>query len=175
MLWYTAGKKPLMSCCARHTEKKQDLALTLLGPQSRFGDKLLRIWLVCPKNETAVLKGLKVWNGYVETTRIITEPTYAYHYVSHPPRCSVTFGPGHWLLHTDRKTDETTVSEKQNAKHYVHAGQTTAVQRGSTHFKPSRTAVPFWGQPPWNSSSLSPKKADCGSKRVESMAAVSLN
>ena len=31
---------------------------TLLGPQSRFGDKLPRIWLVCPKNGTAVLKGL---------------------------------------------------------------------------------------------------------------------
>lgn len=33
--------------------------LTLLGPQSRyitFGDKLLRIWVVCPQNRTAVLK-----------------------------------------------------------------------------------------------------------------------
>ena len=32
--------------------------LTLLGPQSRFGDTLLRICLVCPHNGTAVLKGL---------------------------------------------------------------------------------------------------------------------
>ena len=31
---------------------------TLLGPQSRFGDKLLGIWVVCPQNGTAVLKGL---------------------------------------------------------------------------------------------------------------------
>ena len=30
--------------------------LTLLGLQSRYGDKLLRIWLVCPQNVTAVLK-----------------------------------------------------------------------------------------------------------------------
>ena len=33
--------------------------MTLLGPQSRLEDKLLRIWLVCPQNGTAVLKGLK--------------------------------------------------------------------------------------------------------------------
>ena len=33
--------------------------LTLLEPQSRFGDKILGIWLVCPQNGTAVLKGLR--------------------------------------------------------------------------------------------------------------------
>ena len=33
--------------------------LTLLGPQSRFGHNLLEIWLVCPQNGAAVLKGLK--------------------------------------------------------------------------------------------------------------------
>ena len=32
--------------------------LTLLGPQSRFGDKLLVIRVVCPQNGTAVLKAL---------------------------------------------------------------------------------------------------------------------
>ena len=32
--------------------------VTPLEPQSRFGDKLLEIWLVCPLNGTAVLKGL---------------------------------------------------------------------------------------------------------------------
>ena len=32
--------------------------LILVGPQSRFGDKLLEIWVVCPQNRTAVLKGL---------------------------------------------------------------------------------------------------------------------
>ena len=32
--------------------------LTLLGPQSRFGDKPLKFQVVCPQNETAVLKGL---------------------------------------------------------------------------------------------------------------------
>ena len=32
--------------------------LTLLEPQSRFGDKLLEIWVDCPQNEAAVLKGL---------------------------------------------------------------------------------------------------------------------
>ena len=34
--------------------------LTLLGPQSRFGDKLLRIWVIYPQNGTAVLKGLRL-------------------------------------------------------------------------------------------------------------------
>ena len=32
--------------------------LTPLEPQSRLGTKLLEIWLVCPQNGTAVLKGL---------------------------------------------------------------------------------------------------------------------
>ena len=33
--------------------------LILLGPQTRFGDKILRIiGVVCPQNKTAVLKGL---------------------------------------------------------------------------------------------------------------------
>ena len=32
--------------------------LTPLGPQSRFGDKLLEIGVVCPQNGTAVLNGL---------------------------------------------------------------------------------------------------------------------
>ena len=32
--------------------------LTPLEPQSRFGDKLLGIWVVCPQNGAAVLKGL---------------------------------------------------------------------------------------------------------------------
>ena len=30
--------------------------LALLGPQSRYGDKLLEILVVCPQNETAVNK-----------------------------------------------------------------------------------------------------------------------
>ena len=34
------------------------LDLTLLEPQSRFGDKPLKCQVVCPQNETAVLKGL---------------------------------------------------------------------------------------------------------------------
>ena len=33
-------------------------SFTLLEPQSRFGDKLLEIWVDCPQNEIAVLKGL---------------------------------------------------------------------------------------------------------------------
>ena len=37
-----------VSCCV----------LALVRVQSRFGDKLLGIWLVCPQNGTAVLKGL---------------------------------------------------------------------------------------------------------------------
>ena len=32
--------------------------LSLSGPQSRFGDKLFRIGVVCPRNGTAVLKGV---------------------------------------------------------------------------------------------------------------------
>ena len=47
---------------------KQFYTLTLLGPQSRFGGKLLELWVVCPQNGTAVLKGLseqvEVPNGF---------------------------------------------------------------------------------------------------------------
>ena len=32
--------------------------LTFLEPQSRFGDKPLKLQVVCPQNGTAVLKGL---------------------------------------------------------------------------------------------------------------------
>ena len=35
------------------------MLLTLLGPQSRFRDKPLRIWMVWPQNWTAVLIGLR--------------------------------------------------------------------------------------------------------------------
>ena len=35
-----------------------DPLLTPLEPQSRFGDKLFEVWVVCPQNGTAVLKGL---------------------------------------------------------------------------------------------------------------------
>ena len=34
-------------------------ALTLLEPQSHFGDKALKLQVVCPQNGTAVLKGLR--------------------------------------------------------------------------------------------------------------------
>ena len=42
-----------------HPNFSEALCLTPLEPQSRFGDKLLEIRLVCPQNETAVLKGVK--------------------------------------------------------------------------------------------------------------------
>ena len=35
----------------------RDDRFTILGLQSRYGDKLLRIGVVCPQNGTAVLKG----------------------------------------------------------------------------------------------------------------------
>ena len=37
--------------------------LTLLGLQSRFKDKLLKIRVVCPQSRTAVLKGLQIIRG----------------------------------------------------------------------------------------------------------------
>ena len=48
----TKGSKP------RHDESYG--LLTLLGPQSRFGDKFLGTKLVCPLIGTAVLKGLSL-------------------------------------------------------------------------------------------------------------------
>ena len=36
----------------------QEHGLTLLEPQSRFGDQPLKLQVVCPQNGTAVLKGL---------------------------------------------------------------------------------------------------------------------
>ena len=38
-------------------------ALTLLEPQSRFGDKPVKFQVVCPRNGTAVLKGLRRLTG----------------------------------------------------------------------------------------------------------------
>ena len=48
------------SKCYRNTLKTDDAhgQLTLLEPQSRFGDKPLKFQVVCPHNGTAVLKGL---------------------------------------------------------------------------------------------------------------------
>ena len=40
-------------------------SLTLLGPQSRFGDNSLGIRLVCPQTGTAVLKVLAALQGIV--------------------------------------------------------------------------------------------------------------
>ena len=43
--------------------------LTPLETQSRFGDKLLEIRLVCPQNGTAVLKGLSATSTWYVTCR----------------------------------------------------------------------------------------------------------
>ena len=40
-------------------ERKEDVALTVLGPQSRCGEKLLEVCVVSPQNETAVLERLR--------------------------------------------------------------------------------------------------------------------
>ena len=51
---------------ANKQERQTGMAtLTLLGLQSRFGDKLLRIRLVCPQNGTAVLKASRTQNGKI--------------------------------------------------------------------------------------------------------------
>ena len=39
---------------------EKNTRLTLLEPQSRFGDKRLKFQVFCPQNGTAVLKGLMV-------------------------------------------------------------------------------------------------------------------
>ena len=44
-------------------------SLTPLEPQSRFGDTLLEIWVVCPQNETVALKGLR---GCCDTSYVRT-------------------------------------------------------------------------------------------------------
>ena len=40
------------------TKRQVQQLLTLLEPQSRFGDNSLKFQVVCPQNGTAVLKGL---------------------------------------------------------------------------------------------------------------------
>ena len=40
------------------------MLLTPLGPQSRLGDKILEIWLVCPQNGAAVLRSCLQWVSY---------------------------------------------------------------------------------------------------------------
>ena len=54
-------------------------SLTPLEPQSRFGDTLLEVWVVCPQNGTAVLKGLSEepqkkmgWTSIVERLFLLT-------------------------------------------------------------------------------------------------------
>ena len=64
--WELALSPPLDSCMAiqryylHHTIHYEYHALTLLEPQSRFGDKPLKFQSVCPQNETAAPKGLKL-------------------------------------------------------------------------------------------------------------------
>ena len=48
--------------------------LTLLEPQSRFGDKLLGIRVVCPQNGTPVLKGLKGRGGGGKAEMVDIDP-----------------------------------------------------------------------------------------------------
>ena len=57
----------------------QSSVLTLLEPQSRFGDKLLESLVVCPHNGTAVLKGLTTlrtrlyhYHRYDQTGRVFS-------------------------------------------------------------------------------------------------------
>ena len=55
---FWSGLRGSSSCCCTPLGMF-NVPLTLLGPQSRFGDKILEIWSGCPQHETAVvLKGL---------------------------------------------------------------------------------------------------------------------
>ena len=47
------------------------VVLTLLEPESRFGDKLFKFQVVCPQNGTGALKGLTM-------TSIVVAITYQY-------------------------------------------------------------------------------------------------
>ena len=68
--------------------KKQDI-LTLLGPQSRFGDKLLTIWVVCPLNGTAVLNGLTTTNPTCTKTPSIPLDDQRYIYILYLSHCYI--------------------------------------------------------------------------------------
>ena len=59
LLVITAWEKILLWRVRLPSGWEKKVGLTLSGLQSRFGDKLLEIWAVCPHNGTAVLKGLK--------------------------------------------------------------------------------------------------------------------
>ena len=48
------------------------VALTPLEPQSRVGDKLLEVRMVCPQNGTAVLKGLSATRIYTSRATMNT-------------------------------------------------------------------------------------------------------
>ena len=58
LLLLLLGKKKTVHPVYYMRRKCPPRCLTPLGPQSRFGDKLLGLWMVCPQNGTAVLKGL---------------------------------------------------------------------------------------------------------------------
>ena len=57
MMEQKAGKE---APAPQGTRRKRERALTRLELQSRFGDTPLKFQVICPQNETAVLKGLKV-------------------------------------------------------------------------------------------------------------------
>ena len=51
--------------------------LTLLEPQSRFGDKPVKLEVICPQNGTAVLKGLTPQVRFFAFQRVL--PTISWH------------------------------------------------------------------------------------------------
>ena len=64
--------------CWMSTGRKNGLNPT--EPQSRFGDKLLQVWVVCPQTGTAVLKGL-MWRTYTHLISYLdtTGTTYTFY------------------------------------------------------------------------------------------------
>ena len=57
----------VLRCLFARRQRRRPM-LTLLEPQSRFGDKAVRFQAVCPQNGTAVLRGLKRYQSRREKT-----------------------------------------------------------------------------------------------------------
>ena len=86
------GETTILSC--REWLWSFRYSLTPLEPQSRFGDKLLENWVVCPPNGTAVLKGLK--NPNTSSTFVGQQPCLGEKqlgfWVARPPNGTAVLG-----------------------------------------------------------------------------------
>ena len=122
---------------------------TLLGPQSRFGDKPVKFQVVCPQNGTAVSKGLT--EQQLPNPIILQQWETVRHHLSRPKYKH--------RLHINMKTRRPLHKRPEGYNTFIL--YRTAVNVYICFYDPYRakTVVPFWGDKPLRVlGSLSPTK-----------------